>query len=159
MILRGPRKKDKKYVEWEQHFKRQNDSEPINNEIRDVEWVMMFMTPHDYVKYLLPGLDKPISMPYNKFIGWVHRQFYIKDFKAFKKSLNSFETILLNNKTGKIDIIKVEDPTLSYGELLGKKIEQQEGKGEDKIYDSKSFMGNVDSFLTKFREKLGVKRR
>lgn len=74
-------------------------------EIRDSKFLVCVLSFTDRVKYLVEGLDSFTTLSYPKFIKFIDNNFFILDKGGFIKELNSFQTIYLDNSTGKFEVL------------------------------------------------------
>lgn len=77
-----------------------------------MEYILCYQTHYDYIKYLIPGLDRPASLPYKKFLDYVYSEMQIKDHAGFLRAIDSFETLYIT-EDGNVTTITQEGEQLS----------------------------------------------
>lgn len=109
----------------------------------NLPWIVLYQTPHDTVRYLIPGLQKPVSLPIKKFMVFLYHGFYIKDKEDFLLRFSRFNTIYVNNFDGSHTVIERPEQFPTFGELLrlNEKAEVKNNAASDVI--AKFFGGSM----------------
>ena len=111
-------------------------------------WILLFQTPYDTVKYITSELNTTRSLSYYKFLDYVS-SFFVVDYYNFKLELNKYKTILINMDDHTWRIYEEDKKEATRKELL--ELNKEEDTKENKIDKFKNF-------LRKFKREESLKR-
>ena len=108
------------------------------------EWILFFQTPAFRIKFITNELDTPTSLGYHKFVSFLFDNFRIVDTKGLMHELDSFQTVLLNGKTGQW---KIEKPEINISKYSFEELYKLQVKKEEKEKEDKSIRDKLREYL------------
>ncbi len=114
-------------------------------------WLLLFQTPYDTVKYMTNNLNAPTLLGYYKFVDYIQTLF-IHDYTGFIDELNKFKTILINLDDHTWVIHENERKETTFEELLAlNKVEEEK--------EQKSLAEKARDFVQGIYKKSKIKKK